>query len=71
MMESYITVDGWKLNIRFSSAHIIPEYEKCGRLHGHTYAIHTKIFGEIDDKGIILDFKLIKEKLAHWIVPIF
>ena len=63
MMESYITVDGWKSNIRFSSAHIIPEYEKCGRLHGHTYAIHTKIFGDIDDKGIILDFKLIKEIL--------
>ncbi|RLF42165.1 MAG: 6-pyruvoyl tetrahydropterin synthase family protein, partial [Thermoplasmata archaeon] len=44
-MMSYIEIDGWRANIRFSSAHIIPEYDKCGRLHGHTYAIHAKIYG--------------------------
>jgi len=62
-MNSYIVIDGWKSNIRFSSAHIIPEYEKCGRLHGHSYAIHVKVFGEPDDKGIILDFSLLKDAL--------
>jgi 6-pyruvoyltetrahydropterin/6-carboxytetrahydropterin synthase len=62
-MKRYIYVNGWKEKIRFSSAHVIPEYEKCGRLHGHTYAIHAKIYGEVDDKGIILDFKLVKEIL--------
>jgi len=62
-MDSYIEIDGWKSNIRFSSAHIIPEYEKCGRLHGHTYAVHLKIFGKTDDKGIIMDFSLVKEQL--------
>jgi len=60
-MNSYIIIDGWKSNIRFSSAHIIPEYEKCGRLHGHTYAVHVKIFGEPDEKGIIMDFSILKE----------
>jgi len=64
-MESYIYVDGWKANIRFSSVHIIPEYEKCGRLHGHTYAVHAKIFGKADEKGIILDFSLIKKHLRE------
>lgn len=62
-MESYIRIDGWKANIRFSSAHVIPEYEKCGRLHGHSYAIHTKLYGLKDEKGIIVDFSLIKHHL--------
>ena len=52
-------------NIRFSSAHIIHEYEKCGRLHGHTYAVHVKIFGKPDSKGIIIDFSLLKNVLRE------
>jgi len=64
-MESYIAIDGWRSNIRFSSAHIIPEYEKCGRLHGHTYAVHIKIIGKPDNKGIIIDFTVIKEVLRE------
>ena len=60
-MNSYIYIDGWKSNIRFSSAHIIPEYEKCGQLHGHTYAVHIKVAGEPDKKGIIMDFSLLKD----------
>jgi len=64
-MESYIYIDGWKEKIRFSSAHVIPEYKKCGRLHGHTYAVHIKLFGIPDKKGIILDFSIIKELLNN------
>jgi len=62
-MNSYITIDGWRSNIRFSSAHIIHEYDKCGRIHGHTYAVHTKIVGKPDNKGIIVDFSLLKNAL--------
>lgn len=64
-MSSYITIDGWRSNIRFSCAHIIYEYEKCGRLHGHTYAIHAKITGKTDDKGIIIDFSQLKQVLRE------
>lgn len=64
-MESYIYVNGWKEKIRFSSAHIIPEYEKCGRLHGHTYAVHAKLYGEPNNKGIILDFSIFKKNLKE------
>jgi 6-pyruvoyltetrahydropterin/6-carboxytetrahydropterin synthase len=64
-MSSYIEIDGWRSNIRFSSAHIIHEYEKCGRLHGHTYAIHIKIWGKPDSKGIILDFSYVKQVLKE------
>jgi 6-pyruvoyltetrahydropterin/6-carboxytetrahydropterin synthase len=62
-MNSYIIIDGWKSNIRFSSAHIIPEYEKCGRLHGHSYGVHIKVKGKPDSKGIILDFSMVKDAL--------
>ena len=62
-MESYIKIDGWNAYIRFSSAHIISDYKKCGRLHGHTYAVHTKVVGEPDKDGIIIDFSLLKETL--------
>jgi len=64
-MSSCINIDGWRSNIRFSSAHIIPEYEKCGRLHGHTYAVHVNIKGEMDEKGIIMDFSLLKGSLRE------
>jgi len=74
-MNSYITIDGWRSNIRFSCAHIIHEYEKCGRIHGHTYAVHAKICGKPDEKGIILDFsdlkkilRKISEELDHHIL---
>lgn len=64
-MKSFVYIDGWKSKIRFSAAHIIPEYEKCGRLHGHTYAVHAKIYGKPDDKGIIIDFSVLKETLKN------
>ena len=60
-MSFFIEIDGWRSNIRFSSAHIIPEYEKCGRLHGHTYAVHVKVRGLPDKNGIILDFSILKD----------
>ena len=65
LMSSYITIDGWKSNIRFSSAHMIAKYEKCSRLHGHTYAVHAKVVGEPDEKGIIMDFSLLKDILKE------
>jgi len=64
-MSSYIEINGWQSNIRFSSAHIIHEYEKCGRLHGHTYAMHVKIWGQPDSKGIIVDFSNVKKILKE------
>ena len=62
-MISKIVVDGWKSNIRFSSAHIIPDYAKCGRLHGHTYAVNAVIIGGMDENGIIMDFTSFKKHL--------
>ncbi|MBS3778714.1 MAG: 6-pyruvoyl tetrahydropterin synthase family protein [Candidatus Thermoplasmatota archaeon] len=62
-MNGIIVIDGWKAKIRFSAAHVIPEYEKCGRLHGHSYAIHARLHGKQDENGIIIDFSLAKQIL--------
>lgn len=56
-------IDGWKSHICFSSAHILPGCGKCSRLHGHTYALHTEITGEIGKKGMLMDFTEIKKNL--------
>lgn len=64
-MKSYVYIDGWKSNIRFSSTHIIPEYKKCGRLHGHTYAVHIRLTGDPDENGIIIDFSFLKELIKE------
>ncbi len=56
-------IDGWKSHICFSSAHILPDCGKCSRLHGHTYALHTEITGEVGKKGMLMDFTEIKKNL--------
>ena len=70
-----IQIDGWKQNITFSSAHILPGHEKCGRMHGHTYAISVRVYGGINKNGIIMDFSFLKtvlrdiaEKLNHMVL---
>ena len=60
-MELFI--DGWKSHICFSAAHIIQDCGKCSRLHGHTYALHAKILGELNEGGILIDFTDIKKAL--------
>jgi len=60
-----IHIDGWKLCIIFSSAHFIPDYTKCGRLHGHSYAIHAVLEGDIGKKGILYDFSEIKDAMRE------
>jgi len=62
-MSYLLEMDGWKNNIRFSSAHMIFDHDKCGFLHGHTYAIHLKVFGEKDKNGFIIDFSILKSAL--------
>ncbi|MFA5863015.1 MAG: 6-pyruvoyl tetrahydropterin synthase family protein, partial [Candidatus Thermoplasmatota archaeon] len=59
-----IRVDGWRSGIRFDAAHVIPHHPKCGQLHGHTYALHAEVHGEIDPAtGFILDFGDVKRAL--------
>ena len=40
-------------------AHLLPNHEKCGHLHGHTYTIDVIIEGE-KKQGMVLDFADLK-----------
>lgn len=61
-----IRIDGWRSGIRFDAAHVIPGHPKCGQLHGHTYALHAEVHGEIDPaSGFILDFGDVKRVLRE------
>lgn len=70
-----VRVDGWKKNIRFSSAHTTLNLGKCERLHGHTYVIHATVRGGLEDRRIVFDFveltrllKSIADELDHYIL---
>ncbi|UCE45452.1 MAG: 6-pyruvoyl tetrahydropterin synthase family protein [Methanobacteriota archaeon] len=58
-----LEINGWSSKITFSATHIIPGHYKCGRLHGHDYAINATIFGTIGADGVIMDFISVKEFL--------
>jgi len=60
-----LKLDGWEKSITFSASHILPGHEKCGRIHGHNYAIHVRISGESSESGVVYDFLPIKEKLRR------
>ena len=58
-----LEINGWTSKITFSATHIIPMHSKCGRLHGHDYAINATIEGSLGNDGVIMDFIRVKEFL--------
>jgi len=58
-----LQINGWTSKITFSATHIIPGHSKCGRLHGHDYAINASIEGEMGPDGVVMDFSSVKEFL--------
>jgi len=41
----------------FDSGHRLSNYEgKCKRLHGHTYRLEITVSGDVDYKGMVMDF---------------
>lgn len=63
---------------KFSCAHflIFPDGSK-ERLHGHNYQVSCEIGGELSDRGLVIDFKLVKPIVRqmcddldeHWLIP--
>jgi len=48
----------------FSSAHNLRGYNgKCEEIHGHNFKVSVTVSGEkLDDIGLVIDFKILKEK---------
>ncbi|PKL66772.1 MAG: 6-carboxytetrahydropterin synthase QueD [Methanobacteriales archaeon HGW-Methanobacteriales-1] len=56
-----IVINGIHANLRFSAAHMIPEHESCGCIHGHSYIVDVQVEGERSGKfGFVADFKEVK-----------
>ena len=64
---SSIEIDGGYSGIRFSACHFIPRHEKCSRLHGHSYIVHLRLEGDIDENGMVMDFVILKKKLKEMV----
>lgn len=53
----------------FDSCHQLLAYDgPCERLHGHTYKLQVTIKGKQDSRGMVLDFKDLKEVVKWKIV---
>ncbi|MGD9963404.1 MAG: 6-pyruvoyl tetrahydropterin synthase family protein [Thermoplasmata archaeon] len=58
-----LEINGWSSKTTFSATHLIVGHSKCGRLHGHDYAINAVIEGDIGSDGVVMDFISVKEFL--------
>ncbi len=65
----WIELDGWQAKLRFSACHFIPDHPKCGRLHGHTYAVSVRVIGE-QSGDFIMDFEALKEYVSEICNPL-
>jgi len=56
----------------FDAAHALHGYQgECRRLHGHTWDIDVVVRGgELDEIGIVYDFKALKDDLARVLGPL-
>ncbi|WP_423793232.1 6-carboxytetrahydropterin synthase [Methanocaldococcus indicus] len=55
-----IEINGLYSNLKFSSSHIVFGHKTCGGIHGHTYYLDVKLFGEKKDE-FLCDFKIVKK----------
>lgn len=58
-----LELNGWDAHIGFSASHLLPGHYKCGRIHGHNYALSARILGEESPEGLVFDFLPLKKKL--------
>ena len=60
-----LKLDGWDLNMVFSSCHFLAEHDKCSRLHGHNYGVHLTLKGDVQDNVLVMDFVVLKKALKE------
>ena len=55
--------------IEWDSMHRIPLHEsKCRAFHGHRYAAEiTCHIAQLDDRGRVIDFGVVKQKVGGWV----
>jgi 6-pyruvoyltetrahydropterin/6-carboxytetrahydropterin synthase len=55
--------------LEWDAMHRIPRHEgKCAAFHGHRYAAEiTCLAPDLDDRGRVIDFSVLKERIGGWI----
>ena len=53
----------------FAASHFLTKYHgKCENLHGHNYKIIITIEDEVKEDGMVMDFKIIKDKVKEKVI---
>ncbi len=54
--------------LEWDAMHRIPRHEsKCAAFHGHRYAAEITCEAGLDDRGRVIDFGVVKERVGAWI----
>jgi 6-pyruvoyltetrahydropterin/6-carboxytetrahydropterin synthase len=54
--------------IEWDAMHRVPRHEsKCAAFHGHRYAAEITCHGTLDDRGRVIDFGVVKERVGGWV----
>lgn len=54
---------------QFAASHFLTKYHgKCENLHGHNYQLVVTIEGEVQEDGMVIDFKIIKDKVKEKVI---
>jgi 6-pyruvoyltetrahydropterin/6-carboxytetrahydropterin synthase len=54
--------------LEWDAMHRIPRHEsKCAAFHGHRYAAELTCLASLDDRGRVVDFGVVKERVGGWI----
>lgn len=49
----------------FSAAHFVISGGECEALHGHNYQVELVVDGDLDDSGMVMDFRDLKDEVAR------
>ncbi|MBI5753559.1 6-carboxytetrahydropterin synthase QueD [Candidatus Peregrinibacteria bacterium] len=53
----------------FAASHFLTKYHgKCENLHGHNYKLIVMISDTVKEDGMVLDFKILKEKVNQFVI---
>lgn len=53
--ESLVTLV--RQEFEFHAAHVLPWHPgKCAHIHGHSYLVEVEVEGELDERGVVIDF---------------
>lgn len=55
----------------FESAHNLTSYHgKCEELHGHNYRLEISVTGQVNEEGMVIDFKELKSIVKKKIISV-